>query len=171
MEAVGISYSRCRTSETTSCLHCRPLPERWVACHRRQGGLHRRPGHVACPRQPLEDCMVWPRPVPCPELCSVLDPVATVTGSIEQVNLNRTYRNNLAAALARIDARAQQEGKNPCDYCVVVDLGGSKVQMGWRVAPCLTRSRGASHAFWNIQVVAFFLRESCAGCKPWISMT
>ena len=74
-----------------------------------------------------------------------------MTGSIEQMNLNETYRNNLAAALARIDARAQKEGKNPCDYCVVVDLGGSKVQMGWRVAPCLTRSRGASHAFWNIQ--------------------
>ena len=106
--------------------------------------------------------MVWPRPVPCPELCSVLDPVAIVTGSIEQMNLNKTYRNNLAAALARIDARAQKEGKNPCDYCVVVDLGGSKVQMGWRVAPCLTRSRGASHAFWNIQGGCFLsTRELC----------
>ena len=66
-------------------------------------------GHVACPRRPLEDCMVWPRPVPCPELCSVLDLVATVTGSIEQMNLNKTYRNNLAAALARIDARPQKK--------------------------------------------------------------
>ena len=53
--------------------------------------------------------MVWPRPVPCPELCSVLDPVATVTSSIEQMNLNKTYRNNLAAALARIDARPQKK--------------------------------------------------------------
>ena len=109
--------------------------------------------------------MVWPRPVPCPELCSVLDPVAIVTGSIEQLNLNRTYRNNQAAAVARIDARAQKEGKNPCDYCVVVDLGGSKeggprLDEKPRAKPCFLEHSGLLLSFYErvVQVASLGYR-------------
>eukprot|EP00973_Karenia_brevis_P086222 11958309-Karenia_brevis.AAC.1 len=39
----------------------------------------------------------------------------------------------------------------PKEKCVVVDLGGSKVQMAWSYLPCLTIARGYAHAFWDMQ--------------------
>ena len=46
----------------------------------------------------------------------------------------------------------------PIELCVVVDLGGSKVQMGWKHAPCLTKTRGQALAFkyWEENNVELF---------------
>ena len=60
-------------------------------------------------------------------------------------------RENLKEAVRRVKAVARKESREPNEYCVVADLGGSKVLMGWHHAPCLTKTRGEALAFWTMQ--------------------
>ena len=43
------------------------------------------------------------------------------------------------------------EGRDLSTYCVVADLGGSKVLVGWGESPCMTRTRGKALAYFSLQ--------------------
>ena len=95
--------------------------------------------------------VVWPRPIPCPALSSILDPVSVVADSDRNPWTQKYPRMNLANALRLVKTKAIRERRNPFDYCAVADLGGTKLLMGWNLAPCLTRSRGRAFEVWSLQ--------------------
>ena len=98
--------------------------------------------------------VVWPCEVPCPDLSMILDDTEKIIDynnyPFSQIS-SRTMRENLKEAVRRVKAVARKESREPTERCVVADLGGSKVQMGWHHAPCLTKTRGGALAFWTIQ--------------------
>ena len=108
-----------------------------------RGGRDQFPFHV-----------VWPRPIPCQELSSILDPVPVVVDYNMNPCTQKYPRMNLAKALHLVKTKAKRERRNPSDYCVVVDLGGgpgSGLTMGWDETPCLSWHRGRQRAFWSLQ--------------------
>ena len=92
--------------------------------------------------------------MPCPALSTILDDTEKL---IDYRNYpfskisSRTKRDNLKEAVRRVTAVARQESREPTELCVVADLAGSKVGMGWHHTPCLTKSHGLARAFWTIQ--------------------
>ena len=109
--------------------------------------------------------MLWPAAIPCPPLSSVMDPVCELPDynrRKQPCGRNKTYRTNLAKAFELVRRRAQFEAKEPSEFCVVVDLAGSTVQMGWQTSPCLTKSHAGALAYWSIQHDRFLTtKELC----------
>ena len=58
-----------------------------------------------------------------------------------------TAAKNLRAAVAKIKGIAQAEGRMPESYPVIVDLGGSKLNMAIGYSPCLTSSRCSARGY------------------------
>ena len=83
---------------------------------------------------PAHFSVVWPRPIPCTELSSLLDPVSVVADYNKNPLTTKTSRRNLQKALGLVKIKAKREERHPSDYCVVADLGGSNVLMGWKVS-------------------------------------
>ena len=98
--------------------------------------------------------VVWPCKVPCPALSTIIDDTGKLTDydnyPFSQIS-SKTKRENLVEAVRRVKVLARKESREPTERCVVADLGGSKVMMGWHHAPCLTKARGQALAFWSIQ--------------------
>ena len=119
------------------------------------GGLGSATGGLGSATGGLEPvAVVWPCEVPCPALSMILDDTEKLIDynnyPFSQIS-SRTRRENLQEAVRRVKAVARKESREPTERCVVADLGGSKVQMGWHHAPCLTKTRGGALAFWTIQ--------------------
>ena len=112
------------------------------------GGL----GSAAGGLEPV--AVVWPCKVPCPALSTIIDDTGKLSDydnyPFYQIS-SRTKRENLEEAVMRVKTVAHRESRDPTERCVVADLGGSKVMMGWNHAPCLTKARGQALAFWSIQ--------------------
>lgn len=60
---------------------------------------------------------------------------------------SETAANNLRAAVVKIKGIAQAEGRMPESYPVIVDLGGSKLNMAIGYSPCLTSSRCSARGY------------------------
>ena len=107
----------------------------------------------------------WPQPVPCPGLDIIFDDTPKVVDYNNYPmppRLCLTRRKNLLEALRRIKQVAMRENADPAEYRVVADLAGSKVLLGWDVAPCLTKTAGERHSFFSIQHGRFLsVRELC----------
>ena len=119
------------------------------------GGLGSATGGIGSATGGLEpDAFVWSCEVPCPALSTILDDTGKLIDydnyPCSQIS-SRTWRENLKEAVRRVKALARTESRKPNEYCVVADLGGSKVLMGWHHAPCLTKTRGETLAFWTMQ--------------------
>ena len=105
--------------------------------------------------------VVWPCKVPCPALSTIIDDTGKLTDydnyPCSQISSD-TKRENLIEAVKRVKVVAREQSREPNELCVVVDLGGSKVQMGWHHAPCLTKTRGQALAFkyWEENNVELF---------------
>ena len=92
----------------------------------------------------------WPRPVPLAmSMSELLDPLTSSDAENYTRSFTRTERKNWRAATRIIGEEARKSAMPPEFMEAVVDLGGSEVQVGFDLAPCLTRSRGRSFAFWS----------------------
>ena len=96
--------------------------------------------------------MVWPQAVDCPSLDSIFDadPKLSSYANYSRALLSpkaMTKRRNLTKALAKVANYARTRGLDPTKVPVVADLGGSKVQVSFGQAPCLTRTRGHNFGF------------------------
>ena len=119
------------------------------------GGLGSATGGLGSATGGLEPvAVVWPCKVPCPALSTIIDDTGKLTDydnyPCSQISSD-TKRENLIEAVKRVKVVARKQSREPNELCVVVDLGGSKVQMGWHHAPCLTKTRGQALAFWSMQ--------------------
>ena len=65
---------------------------------------------------------------------------------ISYLHLSKTQKKNLIEGLAKVKAWCVQNGMRSEDQPAILDLGGSKVQVGIGEAPCLTRARGKTKA-------------------------
>ena len=117
-----------------------------------------RPAHPMHPRMPPIGStyrVVWPRPIECQPLSAFLDPSAKIPSyqnyPIHVVARNKTFRNNLVSGLAKVQETARRKGVPAESLEVILDLGGSKPNIGYGVSPCLTHSRGKAHAFMSLQ--------------------
>ena len=126
------------------------------------GGLGSAAGGLGSATGGLEPvAVVWPCKVPCPALSTIIDDTGKLTDydnyPCSQIS-SRTMRENLIEAVKRVKLVARIQSIEPTELCVVVDLGGSKVQMGWKHAPCLTKTRGQALAFkyWEEHNVELF---------------
>jgi len=97
--------------------------------------------------------MVWPLPVPCADLSTIFDdtPKLKDYSNYPVAGLCKTMRCNLTNAVARVKAFSARQLRDPTEFSVIADLGGSKTSVGWGISPCLTASRGHGMAFWSIQ--------------------
>ena len=100
--------------------------------------------------------MLWPEEVACPDLETIFDddPRLTDYSNYPRGRLPATVslkRTNLTQALKKARERGRLKGVDPKELPVIVDLCGSKVQMGWGISPCLIKSRGACFGFWSPQ--------------------
>ncbi len=101
----------------------------------------------------------WPKPILPPPLLAVLEGTAL-----------RSYRNypipcgraggivvarNVKAALLKTQRLAAEKGVRVESIPVVVDVGGTSVNMAVDCTPCLTKSRGQTRAFFNLQSGTF----------------
>ena len=120
--------------------------------------------------------MQWPEPIPCAPLSTIFDDDVKLinysTYPIQKVNGN--MRKNLEHSLEKVIAVGKMQSKDPTEYCVVADLGGNRLNMGWGLAPCLTKTRGQAHAFWSMQHGRpLTVREMCRlqGLNPdWLNV-
>ena len=104
--------------------------------------------------------VVWPRPIPCRELSSILDPVSIVADYNMNSLVETSKRRNLARALDIVKKKANRERRHPSRYCVVADLESGQLYDGLEVAPCLKRQCG--HLLWSLQHGRVLnLRELC----------
>ena len=120
--------------------------------------LHSTPatGGSSTPATGGEPVVAWPGEIPCADLHSIFDDADKVPNydnyPYDAVRVRgRVMTRNLKTAVAKVIDEGARNGQEPTEYCVVADLGGSKVNLGWGVSPCLTKSREASLAFWSMQ--------------------
>ena len=96
--------------------------------------------------------MSWPGPVPKPGLAKICDGDAKLSTYVNYPTPpSATASRNIRAALDKVRKVAEQESKQPTEYPIIVDTAGSQLNMGWNVAPCLTKARGGALAFWSLQ--------------------
>ena len=108
--------------------------------------------------------IVWPQHVQCIDLSTIFEDTPKVSdySNYAYPPLCTTKAANLREAVRLVRAKAVRENVDPATYSVVVDLAGSKVQVGYGCAPCLTKARGAADAFFSLQHGRFLsLRELC----------
>ena len=117
-----------------------------------------RPAHPMHPRMPpivSTYRVVWPRPIECQPVSAFFDPGAKIPSyrkyPIHAVARNKTYRDNLVSGLAKVQETARRQGVPAESLEVILDLGGSKPNIGYGESPCLTNSRGKAHAFMSLQ--------------------
>ena len=119
----------------------------------------------------------WPEPVCCADLSAIFDDDDRLPdySNYPLDCVNGVGLRNLVAAAERVTALGRRCSRDPTDFSVVADLGGSAVQVGVRIAPCLTKSRGATRSFWSIQHGRrLTVREMCRlqGLDPdWLNMS
>ena len=126
------------------------------------GGLGSAAGGLGSATGGLEPvAVVWPCKVPCPAISTIIDDTGKLTDydnyPCSHIS-SRIMRENLIEAVKRVKLVARIQSIEPTELCVVVDLGGSKVQMGWKHAPCLTKTCGQALAFkyWEEHNVELF---------------
>ena len=59
-------------------------------------------------------------------------------------------RDRMQQAMQQVLDRAAANGKRPASYTPIVDVGGSRVNIGWNACPTITRSRGGSRDYWSL---------------------
>lgn len=97
--------------------------------------------------------MAWPNPQPATGgLRAIFNDDTTLSTYLRYpFPSSATASRNIRVALSRVLRMAKHEGKDPTKYPVVVDTGGSSMNMGIDYAPCLTKARGGALAFWSLQ--------------------
>ena len=116
-------------------------------------------GHPATGGQPATGGMVWPHPVPCPDLSTIFDltPVIVDYSKYPVPPCCQTTHNNVMAGLTKVIEAAKSESVavgstvDPARKPVVLDVGGTRVQVGHNFSPCVTRRRGAAFAMFSLQ--------------------
>ena len=101
----------------------------------------------------------WPKPIPSPPLSAVLEGTALRSYHNYPIPCGRAggkvVTRNVTAALVKTERLAKKKGVQVESIPVVVDVGGTGVNMAVDHTPCLTKSRGQSRAFFNLQSGTF----------------
>lgn len=108
--------------------------------------------------------IVWPPSIQHLDLSTLFEDTPKVSDYCNYAYppLNTTMAANIRETMRLVRAKALKENVDPATYSVVVDLAGTKVQVGYHCAPCLTKTRGAADAFFSLQHARFLsLRELC----------
>ena len=91
----------------------------------------------------------WPRPIErLMSLTELLDPWLPEEAR-NCYHHSKSQLRNMVAAKRIIRAHAPSVRMPEESVEAVVDLGGSRVQVGFETIPCLTKTRGQSFAFWS----------------------
>ena len=96
--------------------------------------------------------MVWPGPIPCADISTIFDDTVKLTDFCDYPFhvTGQTKNRNLRRAVEKVKEQGIRESRDPTTYNVVADLGGTNLNVGWGVCPCITKSRGAALAYWSI---------------------
>ena len=83
----------------------------------------------------------WPEPVCCADPSAIFDDDDRLPdySNYPFHDVNGVQFRNLVAAVERVAARPRRCPRDPTDYSVVADVGGSAFQVGVGVAPRLTK--------------------------------
>ena len=97
----------------------------------------------------------WPKPIPPPPLSAVLEGTALRSYHNYPIPCGKTVRRNVEAALRKTQRLADARGVRAESIPVVVDVGGTALNLGEDHTPCLTKTRGQTRAFFNLNSGTF----------------
>jgi DNA-cytosine methyltransferase len=97
--------------------------------------------------------IVWPDPVPCPGLSTIFDTTAKIADYAHYPvpSLSRLCRQHVKDGLTKVIQTANKSSTDPTTLSVVLDVGGSKLLVGYDATTCLTKRRGEAHAMFSLQ--------------------